>query len=191
MLRRGVGWCWAACAGAGVVVAPAAWGQPLIPSAGFPPLKRVEPGIGDIGGLSVSNRVMQADLRVPTGFEGVYSFQQRDRFGQLETYYVRSDGALTAVFPRSSYVDTATGVQPAIPAGTVWVLGPLKIQEPAKTPVHRSYNALDYSIHGGAMYAGNPAAGGWRAPVPEALSIWDDEAYRRRRIGRLLDAAGR
>src|SRR5690349_21310518 len=135
---------WLAVAGVGVGVG--AHAQPLIPSSGFPRLKRVDAGVEDRGGLSTSTRVMPADTRVPTGFEGVYSFQQTDRFGQVETYYVRRDGALTAVFPRSSYVDTANGVEPRVPPGTVWVLGPLKIQEP-KGAVHRSANVLDYSIH--------------------------------------------
>lgn len=160
----------------------------LIPSAGVPPLKRVEAGTSDINPLATSNRVLPTDLRVPTGFESLYSFQQRDAFGNLQTYYVRSDGGLTAIFPRSQYSEGRNGPTPEVPAGTVWVIGPLKIQQPVRQAPKRSYNALNFSIDDRAP------APNVRPPIPVApeaaasASIWGDERYRQWREGRLLDS---
>lgn len=85
-----------------------------------PTLKPVDPGVGDVGPLSGPGRVLPTDLRQPANFDRVYEVEIDGK-----PYFVRAHGGVYAVFPRSDYVQTRSGVAPIVPAGTVFHLGSL------------------------------------------------------------------
>ena len=87
------------------------------PLANAQGLERVEEIWGDAGPLNESMRVLPLDLRAPVGFQGVYRVPGHDNL------LTRMDGGLAAVFPRSVYAATASGVVPLIPPGTVFHVG--------------------------------------------------------------------
>jgi len=91
-------------------------------------LEPVEQTVEDVDPLARSIRRIERGLRQPTGFESVYRLPgDHDRF-------MRIDGGLYAVFPRSVYLNTRMGEVPLIPANTVFWIGPppfLETQEPA------------------------------------------------------------
>ncbi len=130
-----------------VLALPVAAAEPLCAQStgspshipGTPPLlERVDPTIGDVSPLGESLREvnMQADLRVPTGFQNVYRVPGRSDL------LMRASGGIYAIFPQSAYVPTEKGDMAAIvPPGTVfsigmpgpwmyasrWVAGPTKV----------------------------------------------------------------
>lgn len=94
-------------------------------------LTPVDPGVADRGGLGMSLRQLQPDLRVPTNFDRVYRVpgsvsgvpafpgaEPNDRFARIS-------GGLTAVFERSQYLRRTDrpGLIPIVPAGTVFYIG--------------------------------------------------------------------
>ncbi len=86
-------------------------------------LQPVDQGVADRDPLSVGRQSLQRDLRTSDDFRNLYTFDRRDVFGARESMFFRRSGAVTAVFPRSAYVQTRRGTFPAIPAGTVFYLG--------------------------------------------------------------------
>jgi len=96
-------------------------GSPQSHIPGAPPLlERVDPTIADISPLSESLREvnMQADLRLPTGFQNVYRVPGR------ADLLMRASGGIYAIFPQSAYVPTEKGDMAAIvPPGTVFSIG--------------------------------------------------------------------
>lgn len=100
--------------GVGGLNAPAA-AQP----AGFAGAKRVDPTVSDLGPSSTSLRILQPGLGVQSAF--VNLFEITPPIG--ERFFARFDGGVTAIFPRSAYVDTRLGELPLIPAGTQFVIG--------------------------------------------------------------------
>jgi len=185
---------------AALLTPAAASAQGLKPTTTTSPLKRVEPGITDSNPLAVGTRLIPVDLRAPTNFEGVYQFQRTDRFGNSETFFARTDGGLTAVFPRSQYVDSGGNLLAQVPPGTVWLIGGLP--KPTDKPAPpRSETYLDLSIRGNISDAPEPEGSPDAAPAPapsrppalnhrqpEPLSIWNSERYRRQRVGTLLQS---
>jgi hypothetical protein len=162
----------------------------LIPSAQLPSasdLKPVDPGAGDTGPLSRSTRLVQLDLRLNKQFEGVYSFERTDAFGHTQTWYVRSDGGLTAIFPRSQYVDGAGGLLAQVPAGTVWLIGGLpEGKSVSAVAAPRAFNALDFSAPKDDL---PPPAREPAVPRPyerNEPSIWNSDQFRRQRLERLM-----
>lgn len=107
-------------------------------------LARVDPNREDISPLRTSFRVLQPDLRAPSGFDQVYRVPgsttgvrvprgierpQPDRFARVS-------GGLAAVFPASEYIQDRKGrVRTMIPAGTVFYIG--GVPETAQEPVVR------------------------------------------------------
>lgn len=149
------------------------------------PGRPVEPGVGDRP-MGAGGRVLPGDLRLPTGFERLY---------ETPDGFVRQDGALQAVFPRSLYVNTRFGPMPVIPPGTVFRIGtaaagpPPSVPGDAAMPVDRSA-----SRPAARPAAERPGAAPGPAPAaPErASSFFDDEQARRGRVAALLrDAAAR
>jgi hypothetical protein len=182
-MRTGAGqlalvWAAALAAGSG------AWGQVV--------LTPVEQGVADVDMLSSSLRSLQADLRAPAGFERVYEGSWEDRYGQRSGFFARVSGGVTAVFPMSRYSAVLGGIEPEIPAGTVFYLG----DPPEPWPQSRgpqtggpgtepAPNRLDYSVAGG----GAAPIGAWEEVVVER-TVWTDSRYRQRRVeGLLLRAA--
>lgn len=154
------------------------WPEPVLPG-----LKRVDAGVADVGPLSSSQRLIAVDLRVPTGFEGVFQFERRGLFGKTETMYMRSSGGISAVFPRSVYVEASGGLVPEIPAGTVFVIG--SPVSGMRVPVKKSSSpmAVDMAVPSGGD---RPVL---RPDAPRARpSMWNDERVRRQRVGELMDS---
>jgi len=88
-----------------------------------PSPQRVEPGIEDVGSRGVGRSSLFVDLRGGVGFSEVYTFRKESAFGVPRSMFMRRSGAVTAVFPRSAYVETRNGLRPTIPAGTIFHLG--------------------------------------------------------------------
>lgn len=85
-----------------------------------PPLRRVDQGFADRSTLSTSLRTFGVDLRTPAGFTDLY--QLPDQAGQPGRY-VRRSGAISAVFPHSTYIRREDHLQALVPAGTVYYIG--------------------------------------------------------------------
>ena len=99
----------------------------------------VDQGVADAGELSISQRLVPLDLRLPTSFERVYEFAAPSPLGgagggfggagpggrDAPTLMARSDAGITAVFPRSSYRAVPGGLMAEVPAGTIFHIGPV------------------------------------------------------------------
>lgn len=103
-------------------------------------LQPVEPMVGDLGPLGVSQKILPRDMRQPTGFDRVYRVPGAATgvavapglaTAQGDAKFARKSGAITAVFGRSEYYRTDDGIATAIPAGTVYYIG--KMPEPVGT----------------------------------------------------------
>ncbi|MGE3109661.1 MAG: hypothetical protein AB7G11_08255 [Phycisphaerales bacterium] len=121
-------WALAAAVPAGALAQRAApAGNP--PSPGPPaspqPLKRVQQGVADVGPLGVSPRVLQQDLRVPTGFRDVFEIDPSNGADPSSRRFVRRNGAIFALFPRSIYRYTDRGIAVPVPPGTIFYIGGL------------------------------------------------------------------
>lgn len=81
-------------------------------------LEPVEQRVADVDPLAASIRQIETGLRQPTGFEQVYRVPGDDE------HFMRIDGGLYAVFPRSVYTNRRFGELPLIPANTVFSIGP-------------------------------------------------------------------
>ncbi|MBL8964799.1 MAG: hypothetical protein KF787_12925 [Phycisphaeraceae bacterium] len=135
-----------AAAVASLLMNTSASGQPA--STG-PRLTPVEQGRGDTGPLATSNRVTPLDLRLPIGFDRVYRIEGSGRRGRSGDLFARQSGGLTAVFPRSQYIQLGSGLFPEIPAGTTFYIGGLPdsltgAERPAATRRHAN-NYIDRS----------------------------------------------
>jgi hypothetical protein len=104
------------------VVSPSAMAQS---SAVDPRMTRVDPGRQDTGPLATSSRVLPMDLRMPTDFEQVYQLQARTGERSRAELFARRSGGITAVFPRSQYMQAGGGILAEVPAGTTYYLGKL------------------------------------------------------------------
>ncbi len=89
------------------------------------PLKRVEQGIADTDPLRVGRRQLGHDLRAPSGYRDVYEVHMGPGAGPGTRRFVRQNGAVYAVFPRSIYQLTDRGVSAPVPPGTIYYLGGL------------------------------------------------------------------
>lgn len=94
-------------------------------SAVDPRMTRVDPGRQDTGPLATSSRVLPMDLRLPTDFEQVYQLQARTGERSRAELFARRSGGITAVFPRSQYMQSGGGILAEVPAGTTYYLGKL------------------------------------------------------------------
>jgi hypothetical protein len=178
------------------------------------PPTQVDPGVADRGPGSVGLRRFAPDLRSPSGFDSVFEIERTNPFAPLgqrrSLFFIRAEGGLTAVFPRSVYSGATGSLIPQIPPDTVFYIGPLPRQFgvspplrggagdpprsgglPSTSPRPRAGNWLDQSY---------PAAEAARAarpfperhePIPPApkRTIFEDEAYRQRRVAELLQEA--
>jgi hypothetical protein len=140
---------------------------------------RVDPGHGDTSPNAISLKRMDLDLRQPSGFQHVYQISSIDAFGAKQTTFMRMDGAVTAVFPRSVYLPTAAGLLPDIPPGTVFHIGPLP--EPPRAGTYVSSTFLDLSVKSEQEVLTMPAPA-----IVGVGSLISDEAYRHRRIEALM-----
>ncbi|MCB9845644.1 MAG: hypothetical protein H6811_06630 [Phycisphaeraceae bacterium] len=164
--------------------------QPLDPTR----LEPVNPGLDDVGPLSRSFRVQPTDLRWPTDFDRVYRHPTRP--GE----FIRISGGLTAVFPRSQYVQVQDGYAPVVPPGTVYVIGTPRPPEPWEIPSLDSPHVaalrrtgvgtrLDLRVSADAFqHAQRRPSIGDVANAGQPAS-WFDEPARQRRVESLLRKA--
>lgn len=76
------------------------------PDPGWPIGRVVDEGVGDVGPLSSSFRVQPIDLAAPVRFDRVFELM-----GEGPWRFARTQGAVTALIPRSDYVgSTAVAV---------------------------------------------------------------------------------
>ena len=95
-------------------------------------LTAVEQSIADRGPLDAGLRWMPSGLRLPTGYDQVYT---REGGG-----FWRADGGLVAKFQQSVYVPTRSGLAVDIPASTVFVIGGVPL---GSEPGHGRLLAVD------------------------------------------------
>lgn len=129
------------------------------------PLVRVQQGVGDRGPLGRDLQVPFQDLRLPSGFDGVYRGQTAGGAG----FHARIHGGITAVFPWSVYTQVAPGVEVAeVPAGTVFYIGGLPEHGMGRRPPIATLERVDLSA--GSLRSARPATPGLRAgPAPWSL----------------------
>jgi hypothetical protein len=170
--------------------------QPALAQLGS--LTRVEQGYSDVEPNARSLRVQPLDLRQSVGFDILYKGTWADPGAAPRDVFARRHGAITAVFPRSSYVQTENGVVPEIPAGTIFYFGDVPpsleestgrqqaaIERLASTPGRRN-------LRRETAVPSDPYAsieGQTLASPDVSMSIWTSETYRQIRVGRLLRAA--
>lgn len=101
-------------------------------TSGGPLLRRVDEGLSDRDPLVASLRIPIADLRVPSGFEGVY---QAEVAGGREVF-VRRSGAVWATFPRGVYSRNSKGKTLVdMPPGMSFSIGvPAALRSPEFAP---------------------------------------------------------
>lgn len=165
-------------------------------------LERVEEIWGDAGPLNESLRQLPLDMRRPSGFEHLY------RVPGSQNLLTRMDGSLAAVFPRSVYSSSASGVVPVIPPGTVFYVGGLPDTSrdrwasgqwgggqlgsatmfephPQRSPIDRTLAIYTPRVR--MPHVGRRSTTTTRPVRSEPIpTIWSDEFYRRDRIKHLL-----
>lgn len=82
-------------------------------------LEPVDPGASDVGHLGLQTRLVPMSLRDDRDFGILYRAVTADG----EPVFARRDGGITALFPRSAYVDTPDGAIPLIPPDTRFIIG--------------------------------------------------------------------
>lgn len=157
----------------------------LLSTSLFAQPTRIDPGHADTSPTGISLLRLDIDQRIPTGFENVYQIQRPDAFGRGQTLFMRVDGAVMAIFPRSVYTPTPGGLVPEIPAGTVFQIGPIPAPIAPAAPRRLPSNYIDNAIHPEQEEA---VAIAWASQRPtSSQSLITNEAYRRQRIAALLN----
>lgn len=163
---------------------------------------RLEQRVEDVGPLGRSLRVAPADLRSPTGFEGVYRVPGRE--GTL----MRISGGIIATFPRSEY----RGDTRPIPAGTVFHIGSVRTLLAGRSLLSPNRVGVGVGVGVGDVPSASPTGAGasladtaaptfvdraadravGREPPGSSVgartppAIFTDEDYRRRRLTEIL-----
>jgi hypothetical protein len=195
---------------AGAQVVPV---RPLDPRQPEP--RPVDAGVGDVSPLQRSLRTVPLDLRVDSGFSSVVELERPTRLvgPGAPRVFARRSGAITAIFPESSYTWSKDGrVVIEVPAGTVYQIGemPRLFEHGAGGGAEGGLDSRPGLFTGVDLRAdlaapartlpptraaAAPSDGRASAPDPlvpparRVVSLWFDEEYRVRRIGALLDAA--
>ncbi len=189
----------AACAmGATVIpIQPGGTARPIDPRT----LQRLDESRQDTGPLRTSLFLQPTDLRQPLGFEDVFRLPGGGRGGPDRL--ARISGGLTAVFPRSVYVNTKKGQVATVPAGTIYYIGALPAEAPTERPVVEASEAMRWDNRASGMVNTERVRGAdsrvressqvVRAtrPTDDARSsgMMTDEGYRRERLRVLLGQA--
>lgn len=86
-------------------------------------LRRVEPLVADANPLSFAGRVQGANLSVPSSFgAGLYQIPANAN-SRYAGWFVRAQGGMYAVFPRSDYAVQDDRIFAVIPPGTQFFMG--------------------------------------------------------------------
>lgn len=157
-------------------------------------LIRIQPGVADVEPNARSLLVQPVDLRSSVGFDILYQGTWSDPILGTRDVFARRQGALTAVFPRSSYVRTEAGIVPEIPAGTIFYIG----DPPPTLESLRKRLDLDATTNGRRDLRLETSMPQEHRPpelttetldLTNDMSIWRDESYRQARVSRLIRAA--
>lgn len=187
-------------------------------------MRPIEATRDDTSPLSVRLGVIPVDLRVPRGFEKVYEIstwngplETRGAYARRGRLFARVDGAIVALFPRSTYESTEDGrLFATTPPGTIYSIGPPSRsllervegaergwdsggERQARTTESVSGRVSTNASAGSAgppavnlsatLPAGSAAASGDAKEAVAEPSMWVSESYRRERIGELLSRA--
>src|SRR4029078_6214806 len=112
--------------------------------------KAVESDISDINPIEISPRVLPTDMRVINDFSRVYELEGRPRlYGNSHRYYMRTSGALEAIYPHGVYKAAGKGLARAeVPPGTIYSIGGYLsdiVGQPAKEVKKVPSNFIDRS----------------------------------------------
>ena len=188
----------------GMMLPAVVFAQPVHKGVVF---EAVEATVADMDPLSLGQRVMRADQRLPSGFDRVF----RVHVPGGEPVFARIANGVTAVFPRSAYAATEAGLQATIPPGTIFSIGgdlrallPASVAAPsarrnwagasmfADRSVNRSGkmpSAQSYAIEPYADTSRSILRESDREPADQVsgpVTIWNSEMMRRRRLTVLL-----
>ena len=163
-----------------------------------PVLRPVDQGYADRTPISISQRRVEDDLRLPLNFDRLYRIDGRSRpwptaTGDRAGWFARVSGGVVAMFPQSQYTRVGSRARRVdIPAGVVYLLqDSSKWMEPS-VPARESGSLMRRLNQSGVIpeprVASAPGRTLARHPIPQH-SVWESEGYRRWRIGQLLDAA--
>lgn len=151
-------------------------------------LREITPGGRDVGPMSRATPVRRVDMRLTDGF--------RSLFETPDGQFVRVQGAVHAVFPRSVY----QGGQAVVPPGTVFYIGlppwaQSAVPPPDDTLGRRVERRLDRRVWGDAERAprgGGGALSSSAARAAPTYAIWTAGRAQRVRtlLERALDAGG-
>lgn len=193
--------------GARPVTAPSASAQPASANTPAPGdisglrLVPVDPGTEDVSNLWTGGRQLPVDMRTPLNFDRVYRVEgDLSKLGVLgvtpqrgESMYARASGGLLAIFPRSEYVRTRTGVTPVVPASTTFVLGSLASPSQTTARNGESTGSTAASVAQRVNLRADAVAPSTEPTQPAAArapaTIWTSEVARRSRLAALLDEA--
>lgn len=164
------------------------------------PLTPVDENVADVSPLRTSLIHLEPDHGWATGFERVYqSPLYPDKF-------IRIDGAVWAMFPKSEYFETEDGALPVIPASAEFFIGPPPaslLQPPDSGAGGASPNYVSLLAPSRYLGADVPGVSG-PAPsrtvssrsvarqepaTPTYMTVWSSSEYRSRRIGAILHQA--
>jgi hypothetical protein len=158
-----------------------------------PGAHRVDPGVGDVGAVEgISRADLRKDMRQERGFGSVYRLELPKPMGgpgTASTVLMRMDGGVTAVFPESVYSSARTGSIPLVPPGTTFYIGKLPESfspRPAPRPMAPGQVDLGVKLQANEAPPGVPIVA---PPADAEPTMWNDDAYRQRLIGELLDRA--
>lgn len=162
-----------------------------------PALRPVDPGVADTGPLNGPGRVQPVDMRQPSQFDRVYEVEIDGK-----RYFARGNGAMTAVFDRSNYVNYGGRAFPVVPAGTKFYIGRIPNSPPPDSgPPSKQSAAFPVNLSNAAKILGTSvdlsAAGVNQPQAPASASdsqsatsnLWQSESYRIRRTSQLIDLA--
>lgn len=157
------------------------------------PATVVTPGTSDASPLGAPLRLEAVSLQVESDFSKVYELTPTPGlFGRPATRrFARRAGAVTAIFPRSSYAASKTGPVAMIPNDTVFMIGEMNEPEPAPGRTEPMPLAADLSAAALAYEAPAPKAHTPAPPTDRRISIWTDAAYREHRLNTILDDVSR
>ncbi len=158
------------------------------------PATPVSPGTSDVSTLAAPLQLEPASLLMESDFSRVYELTPTPGlFGRPETRrFARRAGAVTAIFPQSSYIESESGTISVVPNDTVFMIGevpePAKAEDDAPMPLSANLSAAR-----AVSAEARPTA---RQRVPAApsdrhVSLWTDASYREHRLSTILDEAAR
>jgi hypothetical protein len=163
-----------------------------------PGMRPITPGVGDPTPLSIDPAVQPIQLRMDAGFDRLYRIDPSLKlFGGMPAFARRS-GAITAIFPQSTYAFTREGVVTTVPPGAVFQIDDGR-SRPGDTRPPDALAFVRADLSAGvrdapgappdARAASEPVRREARPAATETETIWTSERERVRRLEALFAAA--